>query len=221
MSPRVLFEQELEELKSKLAKMGQYVKLSYDSLFTAVLENDSAVLTELLHVDGKMKDMLRGIEANCLTLMTKQQPVAKDMRLVSAVLKVVTDIDRIGSHVSDVAELGLRRAQPFSQDICGQLLLSMMEESGGMLREAVEAFTEGDTQTAERVIGRDDAVDDLFNQIKEQMMEAIRQQTLDADIVVDDLLIAKYLEKIGDHAVNIGQWTIFQVTGDIDGVNLY
>ena len=97
----------------------------------------------------------------------------------------------------------------------------MMEEAKNMLHEAVEAFVEGDEKAARQVIESDDVVDDLFNQIKEELMGSIRTQNLDADKVVDYLMIAKYLEKIGDHAVNIGEWAIFQVTGDMQGVQLY
>ena len=97
----------------------------------------------------------------------------------------------------------------------------MMEEAKNMLHEAVEAFVEGDEKAARQVIESDDVVDDLFNQVKEELMGSIRTQNLDADKVVDYLMIAKYLEKIGDHAVNIGEWAIFQVTGDMQGVQLY
>ena len=100
-------------------------------------------------------------------------------------------------------------------------LLIMMEEAKNMLHEAVEAFVEGDEKAARQVIESDDVVDDLFNQVKEELMGSIRTQNLDADKVVDYLMIAKYLEKIGDHAVNIGEWAIFQVTGDMQGVQLY
>lgn len=221
MSPRVLFEQELKELKKKVSDMGECAEISYDKLFLAVKGNDHDTMTVLLDNDRHMMDMLRSIEARCLALMTKQQPVARDMRLVSSALKVVTDIERIGDHVSDMAELFLRREEPFTEDGGDGLLLSMMEEAGTMLRESIEAFVDSDSQTAQMVIDSDDVVDTYFNRVKEEMMEAIRQQSMDADRVVDNLMIAKYLEKIGDHAVNIGQWAIFQVTGDIDGVQLY
>ena len=100
-------------------------------------------------------------------------------------------------------------------------MIVMMEETKNMLHEAVEAFVDGNEKAARKVIESDDTVDDLFNQIKGELMGSIRGQDLDADKVVDYLMIAKYLEKIGDHAVNIGEWAIFQVTGDMQGVKLY
>lgn len=221
MSPRILFEQELEDLKCKVTEMGERAELSYDRLVIAIKANDRETLKQLLDNDRQMIDMQRSIEAKCLTLLTKQQPVARDLRLVSASLKVVTDIERVGDHVSDIAELYLRMGNIYAEGEYEQMLAGMMEEAKGMLHEAVEAFVNGDENGARKVILRDDVVDDLFNQMKEKMMSAIRQQDLDADKVVDYLMVAKYLEKIGDHAVNIGEWAIFQITGEMQGVMLY
>lgn len=221
MTPRILFDQELEALKNKVTEMSERAEVSYDRLMTAIQKEDRETLKLLLDNDRQMIDMQRSIEAKCLTLLTKQQPVAKDLRLVSASLKVVTDIERIGDHVSDIAELYLRMRGKVPDGKYEALLTDMMEEAKNMLREAVEAFVEGSEEAAKEVIARDDVVDDLFNQVKSKMMEAIRGQSLDADKVVDYLMVAKYLEKIGDHAVNIGEWAIFRMTGDMQGVKLY
>ncbi len=221
MTPRILFDQELEALKNKVTEMSERAEISYDRLMTAIQKEDRETLKLLLDNDRQMIDMQRSIEAKCLTLLTKQQPVAKDLRLVSASLKVVTDIERIGDHVSDIAELYLRMSGRVTDGRYEVLLTDMMEEAKNMLREAVEAFVEGSEEAAKEVIARDDVVDELFNQVKSKMMEAIRGQTLDADKVVDYLMVAKYLEKIGDHAVNIGEWAIFRMTGDMQGVKLY
>lgn len=221
MAPRIYFEQELDLLKNKVTEMGERAEISYDRLVYAVKGNDRETLKLLLDNDRQMIDMQRSIEAKCLTLLTRQQPVARDLRLVSSALKVVTDIERVGDHVSDIAELCLR-TQEFNQEgTCESKLIVMMEEAKNMLHEAVEAFVDGNEKAARKVIESDDTVDDLFNQIKGELMGSIRGQDLDADKVVDYLMIAKYLEKIGDHAVNIGEWAIFQVTGDMQGVKLY
>lgn len=221
MSPRIFFEQELEILKNKVAEMGERAEISYDRLASAILGNDRDTLKQLLDNDRQMTDMQRSIEARCLTLLTRQQPVARDLRLVSSSLKVVTDIERVGDHVSDIAELCLRMKEFGRKGIYENMLLLMMEEAKKMLHEAVEAFVEGSEKAAQQVIESDDVVDGLFNQVKEELMRSIRTQDLDADKVVDYLMIAKYLEKIADHAVNIGEWAVFQVTGDIQGVQLY
>lgn len=221
MSPRIVFEQELESLKSKVTEMGQGAEIVYDRLLYAVRQNDRETMKQLLGSDRQMTDMQRSIEAQCLTLLTKQQPVAKDLRVVSAALKVVTDIERVGNHVSDIAELYLRMGEICAEGTYEQMLAQMMGEAKEMLQQAVEAFVCGDENLAAGVIERDDLVDTLFNQVKEKLMEAIVKQDLDADRVVDYLMVAKYLEKIADHAVNIGEWAIFQKTGDMQGVRLY
>lgn len=221
MAARILFDQELELLKNKVKEMSERATASYDKLVVAVNHNDRETLKLLLDNDRQMLDMQRSIEAKCLILLTKEQPVAKDLRLVSASLKVVTDIERIGDHVSDIAELYLRMSRMDAEGEYESLLAIMMEEAKEMLKEAVEAFVNGSENAAREVIAQDDVVDDLFNQVKEKMMDAIREQSLDADRVVDYLMVAKYLEKIGDHAVNIGEWALFRMTGDMQGVKLY
>lgn len=220
MSPRILFEQELELLKSKVIEMSERAETSYNRLLYAIKQGDREAMEQLLDTDRHMMDMQRSIEAKCLTLLTRQQPVARDLRLVSASLKVVTDIERIGDHVSDIAELILRFSDFTELEKQEPKLAAMMNEAKEMFHMSAEAFVEGDEEKAQRVIERDDIVDDYFNQVKVDMMQNIRTQSPDADKVVDVLMIAKYLEKIGDHAVNIGEWAIFQVTGDINEVRL-
>lgn len=220
MSPRVLFEQELMTLRNKVAEMGARARYSYDRLQQAVQEGDRETLDQLLDNDRQMTDMLRSIEANCLELLTRQQPVARDLRTVSAALKVVTDIERVGDHVSDLAELFLCR--DLRSDFLEKepLLAEMISQAGQMLSQAVKAFVQREQETAKMVIALDDVVDNQFDQIKEMLIEAIKTQNPDADKVVDLLMIAKYLEKIGDHAVNIGEWALFQITGDMERVRL-
>ena len=221
MSPRIFFEQELENLKQSIADMAGRAELSYDRLLAASRGNDRETLKQLLDNDRQMIDMQSSIDAKCLTLLTKQQPVARDLRLVSSALKVVTDIERVGDHVADIAELYLRMGNVYREGTYEKLLDEMMEEAKSMLLEGVDAFINGDEVMAQKVISHDDVVDALFNRMKEMMMQAIHNQDLDADKVVDYLMVAKYLEKIGDHAVNIGEWSIFLVTGDMQGVELY
>ena len=207
MSPRVLFEQDLETLKNKVSEMGEHAEISYDHMLYGIRENKEDILKTLLDTDHKMVDMQRSIEAMCLSL--------------SAALKVVTDIERIGDHVADMVELYLRMGNMNSEGKQEKLLLKMMEEAKDMIHNSVEAFVEGDEANAQKVVEHDDVVDDLFNDMKKEMMQAIREQNLDADRVVDYLMMAKYLEKVGDHAVNIAQWAIFRMTGDMEGVKLY
>lgn len=220
MSPRILFEQELELLKGQVADMSERAELSYDRLLIAVKKYDKETLTQLLDNDREITDMQRSIEAKCLTLLTRQQPVARDLRIVSAALKVVTDIERIGDHVTDLAELFLRMEEGFSLSEKEPVLYDMMEATKDMLHAAMEVFVKEDIKEAAKVIDQDDVIDDYFNQVKNRMVEEIRTQNVDADKVVDYLMMAKYLEKIGDHGVNIAQWAIFQKTGDMEDVRL-
>lgn len=220
MSPRNLFQQELEDLKNHVHQMGEHVDEGYHRLYAAWKEDETENLQELLDTDRQVKEAQREIEAQCLMLMTRQQPVAGDLRLITAALKAVTDIERVGDHVGDIAELYLRLKYDVNSP-CVQVLEKMYLEVQEMFCQSIHAFVTGNVKEAEQVIARDDVVDDLFNEMKEKVMESIRNQTMDADSVVDCLMVAKYLEKIGDHVENLGEWTVFQVTGNMDGVKLY
>ena len=220
MSPRLLFEEELEELKRSVSDMGEQIEKVYDRLFEVLKERDREALEAIVTNDRMINDMQRSIEAKCLTLLTKQQPVARDLRTVSAALKVVTDIERVGDHVSDMAELFLRLDMQNVEDFSASLpqMIAAAKRSVG---EAIEAFVDMNMEAAKDVIAFDDVIDDLFNKVKEELIGDLRSGKKDPDDCVDVLMIAKYLEKIGDHAVNIGEWAIFRETGDIDDVRIF
>ncbi len=220
MSPRLLFEEELEELKRSVSDMGEQIEKVYDRLFEVLKERDREALEAIVTNDRVINDMQRSIEAKCLTLLTKQQPVARDLRTVSAALKVVTDIERVGDHVSDMAELFLRLDMQNVEDFSASLP-QMIEAAKRSVGEAIEAFADMNMEAAKDVIAFDDVIDDLFNKVKEELIGDLRSGKKDPDDCVDVLMIAKYLEKIGDHAVNIGEWAIFRETGDIDDVRIF
>ena len=220
MSPRLLFEEELEELKRSVSDMGEQIEKVYDRLFEVLKERDREALEVIVTNDRVINDMQRSIEAKCLTLLTKQQPVARDLRTVSAALKVVTDIERVGDHVSDMAELFLRLDMQNVEDFSASLP-QMIEAAKRSVGEAIEAFVDMNMEAAKDVIAFDDVIDDLFNKVKEELIGDLRSGKKDPDDCVDVLMIAKYLEKIGDHAVNIGEWAIFRETGDIDDVRIF
>ncbi len=220
MSPRLLFEEELEELKRSVSDMGEQIEKVYDRLFEVLKERNREALEAIVTNDRVINDMQRSIEAKCLTLLTKQQPVARDLRTVSAALKVVTDIERVGDHVSDMAELFLRLDMQKVEDFSASLP-QMIEAAKRSVGEAIEAFVDMNMEAAKDVIAFDDVIDDLFNKVKEELIGDLRSGKKDPDDCVDVLMIAKYLEKIGDHAVNIGEWAIFRETGDIDDVRIF
>ncbi len=220
MTTRGIFDRELQELKERLFDMGKQAVGSYERLVASIRSRDVETLKLLLDNDRQMQEMQRAIEAKCLYLMMKEQPVAGDLRLVSAALKVVTDLERIGDHVSDIAELFLRmHAQ--NEQLQELKMCEMLSETRAMLEQAIQAFVEGDGELADKVIAQDDVIDGLFNDIKIALLDAIGHQQVDGDSLVDCLMIAKYLEKIGDHCVNVGEWTKFRNTGDIQGFSLY
>lgn len=219
MTPRITFEHELEELKINLEEMGQHVESIYDRLFLAIGAGDKNAIRNIMKDDRVINDMEKHIEARCLTLITKQQPVARDLRVVSAALKVVTDLERVGDQVTDIAEITLRfdDSDVFRYSVH---LATMADATKEQLHQAVEAFINRDMESATELIAGDDVIDDLFNKVKSDVIDYLRTGKWPADECIDLLMIAKYLEKIGDHAVNIGQWEIFQETGYMDEVRL-
>lgn len=219
MSPRILFERELEELKKNVATMSLQVESTYTELFEALEKKDEKKIKRIMESDRMVSDMERNIESKCLTLITKQQPVARDLRTVSASLKVVTDIERVGDHVSDIAELILRlNLEPL--DSYSAHLSPMMKATREMVHASVEAFTKRQERSAHEVIQGDDVIDALFNKVKEDLIDYLKKETKSADECIDVLMIAKYFEKIGDHAVNIAEWELFQETGDLGNIRL-
>ncbi|MBP3477368.1 MAG: phosphate signaling complex protein PhoU [Lachnospiraceae bacterium] len=219
MSPRTLFEQELSQLRDELKKMCFQVEAVYDRLFTAMEVKDEDTILAILEQDRMVKDMEKNIESRCLSLITKQHPIARDLRTVSASLKVVTDIKRVGDIVTDMAELVLRLQMKDVSVYSGNLPL-MVKESKALLHNAVGAFLRRSKEEAENVIAGDDKVDELFNRVKDDLVAHLKEETANADDCIDVLMIAKYLEKIGDHAVNVGEWEIFQETGNMRDTRL-
>lgn len=219
MSPRTVFEKELSELRDDLKKMCFQVEAVYDRLFAAMQVKDRDTIVEILQQDQQVNDMEKRIEARCLSLITKQHPIARDLRMVSASLKVVTDIKRAGDHVVDMAELILRLEM---KELSGysEHLSDMIKETKLQLHNAVSSFLKRSMEDAQKVIDGDDKIDDLFNLVKEDLVEHLKKETANADDCIDILMLAKYLEKIGDHAVNVGEWEIFQETGDMCNTRL-
>ena len=165
------------------------------------------------------EDMERAIESRCLSLILRQQPVASDLRQVSTALKVVTDLERIGDHASDIAELILRIKSEHAYHIVKHLPV-MAASAQKMVHDAIEAFIAQDLESALEIIDRDDEVDMLFNQVKTDVIELLKSAPGQADQGIDLLMVAKYLERIGDHAVNVCEWTQFSKTGTLKNVRI-
>lgn len=212
MTSRISFENQLNILNDNMIKMGHLVEDSIDHIVTALEEQDTLLAREIMEGDRLVNDLEKTIESQCLSLITRQQPVARDLRIVSAALKVVTDIERIGDHAADIGEIILRFEHVDFYHV-SKKIPPMAEAAKKMVHEAVDAFISRDVKAANKVILDDDIVDDLFNEVKGEIIRLLQDGNVSPDHCVDVLMIAKYLERIGDHAVNIGEWTIFQKSG--------
>lgn len=215
MSPRKRFDQELEHLRQDVLQMAEWVEDGYDCLFDTLKKKDKEIMKRFVRHDRVIEDMQRNIESQCLSLLTRQTPVAGDLRTVSAALKIVTDLERIGNHLSDMAELFMRMDM---EDLSGYSAWfpQMIDETRALIGKAAAAFVNRNMDMGKEAVAADDGIDACFNQVKEDLVAALRKGTMDADRCIDALMAAKYLEKIGDHGVNIGQWEMFRETGVID-----
>lgn len=223
MAARVAFEQELEELNNELLVMSKMVQTAIEKSFEALRENDVALAKEVMKNDRAVDDMERRIESHCLSLMLRQQPVAGDLRHISAALKVVTDLERMGDHASDVAELSIHLGKELKnssiQRACVHLP-EMVEQVKIMVEDAICAFANRDVETAKQFEQRDDVIDAFFDKIKEEVAVFLKTEGEYSNLAVDLLMIAKYLERIGDHSVNVCEWTEFSDTGTVREVLL-
>ena len=190
-----------------------------EQTFVAFEDQNYTMAEDVIKGDRNVNDMERAIESRCLSLILRQQPVARDLRQISTALKVVTDLERIGDHASDIAELILRIKSDHAYHIV-QHLPAMAASAQKMVHDAVEAFIKQDVEEAEEIIRRDDEVDALFNQVKSDVVELLKSAPSHADQGIDLLMIAKYLERIGDHAVNVCEWTQFCKTGALKNVRI-
>ena len=216
---RSVFEQELDELNQELSGMGTRVESIIEDTFEAFKTNDRDTLTKIAHGDSEIDRMEKDIETKCLSLMLRQQPVAKDLRHISMALKVVTDLERIGDHAVDIAELALRLNDKDS-DTMVNYLPEMVDNVKIMLRESIDAFVTKDMEQAKSIEKRDDIIDGLFCKVKDEVVELLKADSAFSDKAVDLLMVAKYLERIGDHAVNICEWTEFFDTGLVKNVRI-
>lgn len=213
MSNRTKFDSEIEKLHLELFKMGALIEEAIENSIEAFKKQDHDLAREIIEKDRDINDMEATIESHCLKLILKQQPVAKDLRIVSTALKMVTDMERIGDHASDIAEIILR--------IEGEHLFQLIDhipEMASVTKEmvigSISAFVNGDMELTKEIIELDNKVDALFDTIKKEIMEMLRNTKEPSDIWLDFLMIAKYFERIGDHAENICEWAKFNETGE-------
>lgn len=213
VTSRKYYEMELQKLNASLLEMGEMIRMAIDGAVTALLEFDHDKAREIIAYDEQIDRQNREIEQQCYTLLLSQQPVAGDLHMVSAALKMTTDMERIGDHAADISEIELM-LENLPTLSCAPIR-QMATETSVMLIKSLEAFAQRDEEKANWVIGRDDVVDDLFDTVKSELIEAIRQNADNGEAATDLLMAAKYFERIGDHATNIAQWAIFSITGEM------
>lgn len=213
MSGRLSFQHEIENLNVELIKMGALVEEAIENVIIAFKKQDHSLAKEIIKKDSEIDDMEKVIEGHCLSLILRQQPVAKDLRIVSTALKMVTDMERIGDHAADIAGIILKINADHVFEIV-EHIPEMASLAKKMVKGAIEAFVKGDTELTKQIIEIDDQVDALFTKVKCEVIEILKKSNDLSDMCVDFLMIAKYFERIGDHAENICEWVEFNETGE-------
>ena len=208
---RSRFDQQLALLNRALIEMGALCEEVIALAAKALLTGDVSLAEKVAPLDREIDQKERSIESQCLKLLLQQQPVARDLRQISAALKMITDMERIGDQAEDIAEIvcTVPRHGPETMDIVRKMATSAIQ----MVTESIEAFVKSDIMLARKVVSDDDIVDGCFDQVKKALIARIAADPGDGEYAVDLLMIAKYFERIGDHATNIAEWVIFSVTG--------
>ena len=222
MSTRTQYEADLAALKGSLAKMGQLSADAVEDALEALCTADAEEAKGIIKGDTEVNRMERDIEHRCMTLLLRQQPVAGDLRRISTAMKVVTDVERIGDHASDIAEIIPHLVTVRKEgDPAVSQAIKMGQKAHKMILDALNALTSEDEQAALRVIAADDEVDYDFNAIKHTLAQEIAADPGKVDAALDLLMVIKYLERIGDHAVNLAEWVEFVRSGRYHNENMF
>ncbi len=208
---RERYEEELRQLNISIINMGKLIEIAIESSMLALMGRDMEAARQVAENDEEINGLEKEIESRCMKLLLQQQPMAGDLRLITAALKMITDMERIGDHAVDVADLVLH--VPDCKYGKMKELTEMSTQIIKMLHDAIESYIEKDYDKAKSVIAHDDVIDDLYHVIKYDLVQKIRD-TNEGETILDYLLIAKYIERIGDHAVHIAEWVIFGLTGE-------
>lgn len=212
MSIRAKYEKELNRVFNKLIEMCHDTELAIEKSVTALKTRDAELAKQVVSEDKTIDNEERDIEQDCLKILLMEHPVAGDFRDVSAALKMITDLERIADQAADISELSLQFGdekfikEPEHIEMMAKLVM-------GMVKDGVTSYIKKDIKTAKGLDKRDDRVDELFETVKRDLIELIKSDPSNADQAILFMMIAKYLERIGDHAVNIGEWTEYAATG--------
>ena len=215
---RDVYTAKLSRLSDEVLEMGNLCgqAIMKTCQLLASVEVREAATKEIGRIEKEIDDKEHNIEAPCMQLLLKQQPVGTDLRKISAALKMVTDMERIGDHATDISELAIVLSEKTYVKKLDHIE-EMARETMVMLIQSLEAYVEKDLDKAQKVIAHDDVIDDLFEEVKQELIELIRNHADEGEQAVDLLMVTKYFERIGDHATNIAEWVIFSITGQIAG----
>lgn len=205
---RSKFDEQLNQLNDEMMRMGTMIEDSIEKAIDALVNQKVTLAEEIMARDEEIDRQQKKIESICFNLLMQQQPVARDLRTISAAMKMVTDMERIGDHAADISEITVmlgNQPYPFSLD----LIKKMATETMIMLIRSIEAYVEKDIEKAQSVIKHDDIIDALFDEVKQKLITLIHEAPDNGEQATDFLMIAKYFERIGDHATNISEWVIF------------
>ena len=205
------FDEQLNNLNNELITMGALCEEAISSAVKLLIDNDVKMKENVLETDKQIDQKERDIETLCMKLLMQQQPVASDLRTISSALKMISDMERIGDQASDISEIA-----EYANG-CGMEsethIADMARATIQMVTDSIDSFVKKDVDLAHTVIEHDNIVDDLFDKVKSELISAIENKAVNAEALIDLLMIAKYFERIGDHAENIAEWVIFSITG--------
>ena len=212
---RSKFDEQLAELNKEMVRMGNMIEQSIAKAVNAFYKQDVEQAKKIMEADYEVDQAQKRIENICFNLLIQQQPVARDLRTITAAMKMVTDIERIGDHAADIAEMTiLMSGGPAVQNL--DHINKMASEAVLMLNWSIEAYVEKDVKKARDVIERDNVVDNLFDQNKKDIIQMILNNPRAGEQVIDLLMVAKYFERIGDHATNIAEWVIYALEPKVE-----
>ena len=212
---RQIFQDQMKELEIEMISTGGLLEQAIDAAVKALTEENFEKIQEVRHLEEAVDHAEKKIENLCLRLITLQQPVAGDMRRISAALKMITDMERIGDQAADIADLS-QRLIDHGVYRHAKHLNQMAEVTSDMVSSAIDAYVNNDLELAKKVMRTDDVVDELFVNVTDDLPSLIRQSDQQIESAVDLLMVAKYFERIGDHAVNIAEWVDYSINGDIE-----
>jgi len=206
------FDEQLEILNNELIEMGAMVESAIANATNAIVKQDKNLADKAIQFERDIDQKEKDIESLCLKLLLQQQPVARDLRMISSALKMITDMERIGDQAQDISEIAIFLAdKPYLQI---DHLHEMATATIAMVNNSIDAYVKKDVDLACEVIKSDDVVDDLFIKTKKDLIEIIRESAALGEQAMDLLMVSKYFERIGDHATNIAEWVVFSITGE-------